>query len=107
MATVTKKYIRSEQGYSGPTGNMWRKVFSYVTNASGVATDTDLATAVQVNDVVRIGVLPAGLELHEGLAIVSDAFAASTTAKIGWAHGGSLAWSGLMSGSTISFLITE
>lgn len=86
MATVTKKYIRSEQGYSGPTGNTWRKVFSYVTNASGVATDTDLATAVQVNDVVRIGVLPAGLELHEGLAIVSDAFAATTTAKIGFAY---------------------
>ena len=86
MATVTKKYLNYEQSYAGPTGNAWKKVFNFTVNASGISTDTDLATAVQVNDVVRVGVLPAGLEIHDGLAIVSDAFAASTTAKIGFAY---------------------
>ena len=37
-------------------------------------------------DVVNLGILPAGLELHDALAIVSDAFTALTTADIGFAY---------------------
>ena len=86
MATVTKNRIRQAKQYSGPSGNKFAKVFRFNTSASGVCPDSDLSTAVQVNDVVRIGILQAGLELHGALAIVSDAFAASTTADIGFQY---------------------
>lgn len=86
MATVTKKRLTQAQQFTAPYGNKFAQVFHFETNASGVFVDSNLATAVQVNDVVRIGVLPAGLELHDALAIVSDAFAASTTADIGFLY---------------------
>lgn len=86
MSTVTKNRIRQAPQYSGPSGNKFAKVFRFNVSASGVCPDSDLATAVQVNDVVRIGILQAGLELHDALAVVSDAFAASTTADIGFAY---------------------
>lgn len=86
MTTVTKKRLPQVQQHAAPYGNKFGQVFRYQTNASGVALDSDLATAVQVNDVVRIGILPAGLEIYRGEAVVSDAFAASTTADIGFAY---------------------
>lgn len=86
MTTVTKKRLTQAQQFSAPYGNKFAKVFRYETNASGVCVDSDKATAVAANDVVRIGILPAGLELHNGQAIVSDAFTATTTADIGFAY---------------------
>lgn len=86
MANVTKKRITKSQQFTSPYGNKFAQAFNYTTNASGVLVDSDQATAVQVNDVVRLGVLPAGLELHDALAIVSDAFAATTTADIGFLY---------------------
>ncbi len=86
MATVTKKRLTQAQQHAAPYGNRFGQAFRYQTNASGVYVDSDLATAVQVNDVVRIGVLPAGLLIFGGEAIVSDAFAASTTADIGFLY---------------------
>ncbi len=86
MTTLNTKGIKNGQ-YSGPSGNAVRIRGSYTTNASGVAANqSDLATAVQVNDVARIGFLPAGTELQSAEAIVSDAFAASTTADIGFLY---------------------
>lgn len=85
MSTVTTKGIKNAQ-YSGPSGNAVRIRGNFTTSASGVAANSDLATAVQVNDVVRIGFLPDGTELHSAEAIVSDAFAASTTADIGFLY---------------------
>lgn len=86
MTTLTTKGIKALQ-YSGPSGNKSVIRGGFVTNASGVAANqSDLATAVQVNDVVRIGFLPAGAELQDAVAIVSDAFAASTTADIGFLY---------------------
>lgn len=86
MATITKKNVRKLQQYAAPQGNAWKDRFTFATNASGVFVDSDVATAVQATDVVRIGVLPAGLELHDALAIVSDAFTATATATIGFAY---------------------
>lgn len=86
MANVTKKRITKAQQFTSPYGNKFAQSFNFTTNASGVLVDSDQATAVAVNDVVRIGVLPAGLELHDALAIVSDAFAATTTADIGFLY---------------------
>lgn len=86
MATVTTKRLTQARQHAAPYGNGFEQFFNFTTNASGVAQNTDLATAVQVNDVVRIGILPAGLVIHRGEAIVSDAFAATTTADIGFLY---------------------
>lgn len=86
MPNITKKNVRKLQQYAGPQGNAWKDKFNFTTNASGVFADSDVATAVQAADVVRLGVLPAGLELHDALAIVSDAFTATATATIGFAY---------------------
>lgn len=86
MATVTKKRLPQAQQFTACYGNKFAQVFRFETNASGIFVDSNLATAVQVNDIVRIGILPAGLELHDALAIISDVFAASTTADLGFAY---------------------
>lgn len=85
MSTVTIKGLKNAQ-FSYPAGNKTVIKGNFTTSASGVAVNSDLATAVQVNDVVRIGFLPAGAELQDAQAIVSDAFAASTTADIGFLY---------------------
>lgn len=87
MANVTKDGVRTARQFGGvPYGNAWRGVFRFATNASGVMVDSDQATAVVQTNVVRIGVLPAGLQLHDSLSIVSDAFTALTTCKLGFAY---------------------
>lgn len=86
MTTLTSKGMKSLQ-HSGPSGNKSVIRGNFTTNASGVAANqSDLATAVQVNDVVRLAILPAGALLDDAQAIVSDAFAASTTADIGFLY---------------------
>ena len=60
--------------------------FTFETNSSGVYVDSDTTTAVGNGDKVRVGVLSAGMRLHDALAIVSDAFRASSTAKIGFEY---------------------
>lgn len=86
MATVTKKFLRQEQSHAGAFGNRWAQTYSFETNASGVFVNSDLATAVQIGDVVRLGILPGGLRLDDALVIISDAFAATTTYKLGFAY---------------------
>lgn len=85
MSTVTTKGIKNSQ-FTYPAGNKTVIKGNFTTSASGVAANSDLATAVQINDVVRIGFLPAGAELQDAQAIVSDAFAATTTADIGFLY---------------------
>ena len=85
MSTVNTKGIKNSQ-YAGPSGNKSVIRGNFTTNASGIAALSDLATAVQVNDVARIGFLPAGTELHSAEALASDAFTAVTTADIGFLY---------------------
>lgn len=85
MSTVTTKGIKNSQ-FTYPAGNKTVIKGNFTTTAAGVAVNSDLATAVQINDVVRIGFLPAGTELQDAQAIVSDAFAVSTTADIGFLY---------------------
>ncbi len=85
MTTVTTKGIKNSQ-FTYPAGNKTVIRGNFTTNAAGVAANSDLATAVQINDVVRIGFLPSGAELHDAQAIVSDAFTAVTTADIGFLY---------------------
>ena len=85
MATVTTKGLKNAQ-FTYPAGNKTVIKGNFMTTAAGVAVNSDLATAVQINDVVRIGFLPAGAELQDAQAIVSDAFTAATTADIGFLY---------------------
>ena len=87
MANITVKNIKRKSVFTAaPYGNAWAEIFTFQTNASGVFVDSDTTTAVVNGSVVRLGILPAGLELHTCLSIVSDAFTAATTADIGFAY---------------------
>lgn len=87
MSTVNKQGIKTEYQLGGaPYGNGWRQAFRFETNSSGILMASNKATAIANADVVRIGVLPAGLELHDALMIVSDAFTAATTADVGFQY---------------------
>ena len=86
MATVTKKSLRQEVSHSGAFGNCWSQIYTFETNSSGIFVSSDLATAVQIGDVVRFGILPAGVRISDALVIISDAFAATTTYKLGFAY---------------------
>lgn len=87
MATVTKKKVLTEAQFGGtPYGNKTVLAFAFATSAAGVYTAGDKATAIATGDKVRIGVLPAGMRLDTALAIVSDAFTATTTGKIGFEY---------------------
>jgi len=86
MATVTKKFLNQERSHTAVFGNQWAQVFTFETNSSGIFAASDLATAVQIGDVVRMGLIPAGVTLTRAMAIISDAFAASTTYKLGFQY---------------------
>lgn len=88
MATITKKKIAQQNQFGGtPYGNATKLPFRFETNASGYYLDSDTpAAAVGNGDKVRLGVLPAGFRIEDSLAIVSDAFTATATAKIGFEY---------------------
>lgn len=88
MSTATiKNLLQNFVGISGtPYGNGVNVLASLTTNSSGVATLSDLTTNLVTGTVVRFGLLPAGLRLEDALAIVSDAFTASETIKLGFQY---------------------
>lgn len=88
MATITKKNVKNLQQFGGtPYGNITGLPFHFETNASGYFLDSDTpAAAVGNGDVVRLGVLPAGFQLWDMQGLISDAFTASSTFKIGFAY---------------------
>jgi hypothetical protein len=89
MATVTKSNARKlpENAFNSiPGGNLSVYRYNFTTNASGVLVASDQTTAVIATNVVRLGVLPAGLELMDFMAVISDAFSGSTVGDIGFAY---------------------
>ncbi len=86
MATVTKKGLNSAIVNTNVHGNTWHETYTFQTNASGVFVNSNQATAVAQSDVVRLGVLPAGIELVDCLSICSDAFSVGATHKLGFAY---------------------
>lgn len=86
MATVTKKYLKQQRRHTACYGNAWRQRYNLTTNASGIIVDSDKTTAIATTDVVRLGIIPAGVEIQHAEAIISDAFDASTTCKIGFQY---------------------
>lgn len=87
MTTVTKSRAKRLAQFGGvPYGNATALRFNLTTNASGVLVDSDQTTALVQTNVVRLGILPAGFEIHDAVSIVSDAFTAATTADIGFQY---------------------
>lgn len=87
MATITKTKLASQAQFGGtPYGNKSALRFNITTNSSGVWVDGDSAAAPTASDSLRIGILPAGMTLMDALAIVSDAFTAAVTAKVGFEY---------------------
>ena len=87
MATITVSRPNDGHNYSQmPYGNAGVSKFTLETNSSGAAIGYNSTTAIQSGDVVRIGKLHAGTELHDSLLIVYDAFTASVVADIGFAY---------------------
>lgn len=87
MTTSTKKALKSVAQFgSAPYGNNSVLSFNVTTNSSGIWTDGSLATAGATTDEFIVGILPAGMRLDDCLAIVSDAFAASQTIKLGFRY---------------------
>ena len=87
MATITKKKILNQATFGGTAyGNLTALAFNLTTNATGAFTDSDVATGIALGDVVRVGVLPAGMKLLDSQLIVSDAFTAAVTTSIGFAY---------------------
>jgi hypothetical protein len=86
-ATVTKKNLESKYVFAGtPYGNETRLNFNLSTNSSGVLVDSDQTTHLIVGDTIRLGIIPAGFEIHDCLVTVSAAFTASVTCSIGYAY---------------------
>jgi hypothetical protein len=88
MTTVTKNRLLDQKQMSGstPDGNAVVLPFSLETNSSGVMTDSDQTTALVTTNKVRFGILPAGMRLDDCLSMVSDAFTAAQTLKVGFEY---------------------
>ncbi len=87
MATITKKKILNQSQFGGvPYGNKTVQQYTLATNAVGAFIESDVATGIALGDVVRLGVLPAGMKIYDSLVIVSDAFTALVTANLGFAY---------------------
>lgn len=87
MVTIVKKFINTVGRFGGaPYGNACKHLFSLRAGATGILLDSDKATPPVVGDVIRIGVLNAGLLLADIKSHVTTAFTAATTAKLGFAY---------------------
>ena len=87
MATVNTYAMKQAKQFGNtPFGNLSALPFNVTANSSGVALNTDQSTAVQVSDVLRLGILPAGMTLMDALIIISVAQAGSTTASFGFLY---------------------
>ena len=85
MVTVKKDYIDTKRQYSAPAGNAYRGDFN-MNLLSGILVESDLATAIGIDDIVKLGILPAGLRIQDALICIYDVFTASSTFTIGFAY---------------------
>lgn len=87
MATITKKKILNQSTFGGvPFGNKTVLNYNLTTNAVGAFVDSDVATGIALGDVVRLGVIPAGMRVYDSQVIVSDAFSALVTTGLGFQY---------------------
>jgi hypothetical protein len=86
MATVTKTFIKKATQFGGvPFGNAAVLPFN-LSLASGIMVNSDQATALIATDVVRLGVLPAGMKLLDMHATISAALTATSTLSVGFLY---------------------
>ena len=87
MATVnTYAMTQARQFGNVPFGNDSLLPFTLTVNASGIALNTDQATALQIGDVVRLGIIPGGFQPWDCKVVISTAMAAATTYKLGFLY---------------------
>ncbi len=86
MSTVTKKFLSQERSNAQPAGNTWSQIYALDVNSSGIFASSDLATAIQIGDIIRFGIIPAGITLTDASVIISNAMKAATTYKLGFAY---------------------
>ena len=87
MATITKNYLGNEIRMSGtPDGNAITNLYSLATNSTGAVVDSNVAAGIASGDVVRMGIMPAGMRLDDAKAIVTVGLTATITAKLGFAY---------------------
>ena len=88
MPTYTKKQNYARRLTGAPYGDVVAiSDFNLTTNASGVPADADAgSTALVINDIIRLGIIPAGTRLLDVVAVISDAFTASSTFDLGFAY---------------------
>ncbi len=87
MPTVTKNRYQDNQNFGMTAyGNVTALEYNLTTTATGAVVGSNSSVPLASGDVVRVGLLPAGLRLHDSLMIVSDAFTASVTGTLGFAY---------------------
>lgn len=87
MVTITKKQILNDPMYGGkPEGNDAVRNFTLKTLSTGFIDGGDGVAAVQIGDIVRLGVLRRGFRIDDALLLISTGWTASVTAKIGFAY---------------------
>lgn len=87
MATITKKNLGNEKQHTtAPNGISSTLHYSVTTNAAGAVVGSDVATGVASGDVVRVGILPAGMRLDDAKTLVTTGWTATVTGKLGFAY---------------------
>lgn len=88
MPTFTKRESYERRLTGAPYGDtVALDGYNMTTNASGVVQGSDAgSTALIINDIVRLGIIPAGTRLLDYIGIISDAFSASSTFNLGFAY---------------------
>lgn len=87
MANITKNFLRDEKQSTGtPYGTSTTLHYAVTTNPSGAVVGSNSASAVASGDVVRMGIIPAGMRLDDANVLVSTGWTATMTAKLGFAY---------------------
>lgn len=87
MANITKNFLLDEKQSTGtPYGTSTTLHYAVTTTPSGAVVGSDSASAVASGDVVRMGIIPAGMRLDEAKVLVSTGWTATMTAKLGFAY---------------------
>ncbi|GKS91216.1 hypothetical protein [Acidovorax sp. SUPP2539] len=87
MATITKDTLGTHKlPTTAPYGTASTLHYSLATAANGSVVGGSSTAAVASGDVVRVGILPAGMRLNDSLTAVSIGWTATVTGKLGFAY---------------------
>lgn len=87
MATISKDNLGMHKlPTTAPYGTGSTLHYSLATAANGSVVGSNSNAAVASGDVVRIGILPAGMRLNDALTAVSVGWTATVTGKLGFAY---------------------